>query len=62
MPRAIIATVFYIIIFTLVNIALIRIKRTAPHPEGIKTYPVIIPIIAIVMNLLLLTFQLVSLF
>jgi len=50
------------IIFTLVNIALIRIKRTAPHPEGIKTYPMIIPIIAIVLNLILLTFQLVSLF
>jgi len=50
------------IIFTLVNIALIRIKRSAPHPEGIKTYPMIIPIIAIMMNLILLTFQLVSLF
>ena len=50
------------IIFTLVNITLIRIKRKTPAPEGVRTYPVFIPIAAIVLNLTLLTFQLISMF
>lgn len=48
------------IIFTLVNISLIRIKLKDPHPQDIKTYPMIIPVIAIILNLTLLGFQIVS--
>ena len=48
--------------FTLVNIALIRIKRRDPHPQGIRTYPAAIPIIAVILNLTLLGFQIVSIF
>ncbi len=48
------------IIFTLINISLIFIKRKEPHPQGIKTYPIAIPIIAIVLNLTLLGFQIIS--
>ncbi|WP_373031282.1 APC family permease [Sulfurovum sp.] len=48
------------IIFTLVNISLIRIKLKDPHPQDIKTYPMIIPAIAIILNLTLLGFQIVS--
>ncbi len=48
------------IIFTLINISLIRIKLKNPSPEGIKTYPLFIPIIAITFNLTLLGFQILS--
>lgn len=48
------------IIFILVNISLIRIKIKEPTPQGIRTYPMAIPIIAIVLNLTLLGFQIVS--
>ena len=48
------------IIFTLVNIALLCIKQKFPHPKGIKTYPMIVPMIAIILNLTLLAFQIVS--
>ncbi len=50
------------IVFTLVNISLLIIKRKDPHPDGIRTYPIIIPIIAIILNLILLGFQIVSVF
>ena len=48
------------IIFTLINISLILIKRKEPHPQGIRTYPMAVPIIAIVLNLTLLGFQIMS--
>lgn len=48
------------IIFTLVNIALIRIKIKEPDPQGIRTYPMAIPIIAIILNITLLGFQIAS--
>lgn len=50
------------IIFTLVNVSLIVIKRKDPHPKGIRTYPIIIPAIAIILNLILLGFQIISVF
>jgi len=48
------------IIFTLVNISLILIKIKEPTPHGIKTYPMAIPVIAIVLNITLLGFQITS--
>ena len=48
------------IIFTLVNISLIIIKLTDPHPKGIRVFPMAIPIIAILLNLILLAFQIGS--
>mgnify|MGYP001821757633 CR=1 FL=1 len=48
------------IIFTLVNISLIRIKIKEPKPHGIRTYPMAIPVIAIILNLTLLGFQIMS--
>ncbi len=48
------------IVFTLVNFALIKIKLKDPHPQGIKTYPIWIPVVAIVLNLVMLGFQVVS--
>lgn len=46
--------------FTLVNISLIRIKFREPKPKGIKVYPILIPITAVALNLIMLVFQLVS--
>ena len=48
------------IIFTLVNISLILIKIKEPNPHGIRTYPMAIPVIAIVLNITLLGFQIIS--
>ena len=50
------------IIFTFVNVSLILIKIKEPHPHGIRTYPMAIPIIAIMLNLTLLGFQIISVF
>ncbi len=50
------------IIFTLVNISLIRIKIKEPNPQGIRTYPMAIPVIAIILNITLLGFQIASVF
>lgn len=48
------------IVFTLVNVSLLITKLRDPHPQGIKTYPITIPIIAIILNFTLLGFQIVS--
>ena len=38
------ATSFIIlVVFAFINLALVRIKRRAPHPEGIRTYPMWVP-------------------
>ena len=47
-----------LIVFTLVNIALIRIKSTKPAPEGVREIPVWVPWCAVVLNLLLIGMQL----
>jgi amino acid transporter len=48
------------IVFTLVNVSLLITKLRDPHPQGIKTYPIAIPIIAIILNITLLGFQISS--
>ena len=48
------------IVFTLVNVSLLITKFKDPHPQDIRTYPIAIPIIAIILNLTLLGFQIVS--
>lgn len=48
------------IVFTLVNISLLITKLRDPHPQGIRTYPIAVPIIAIFLNVTLLGFQIVS--
>ncbi len=48
------------IIFTLVNMALIKIKLKNPHPKGVTTFPMWVPITAIVLNLCMLGVQLSS--
>lgn len=50
------------IIFILVNASLIRIKLQDPNPKDIRTYPIAVPIIAIIFNITLLAFQIISLF
>ncbi len=49
------------IVFTMVNISLVIIKRRDPHPPGIRTYSLFIPVIAIILNLIMLGFQIMSL-
>lgn len=51
---------FIFIIFTLMNIALIKIKLQDPNPVNIISYPIYIPIIGVVLNVILLLIQLFS--
>ena len=51
---------FIFIIFTLMNLALIKIKRENPNPEGILLVPVWIPIIGIIVNVTLLFIKVFS--
>lgn len=43
-----------LIVFTLVNFSLIRIKLRNPHPKGIIKVPLLVPIFAIALNLILI--------
>jgi amino acid transporter len=48
------------IVFTVVNLSLILIKRKTPGPVGIRTYPLFVPVMGILLNLTLLGFQIAS--
>lgn len=50
-------SLFVLIVFTLVNIALIRIKLVDSRPKGALVVPLWVPILAVVMNLGLLLLQ-----
>ncbi|MFT7879543.1 MAG: amino acid permease [Sulfurimonas sp.] len=47
-------------VFILVNLSLVFVKRKNPQPAGVRTYPLFVPVIAILLNLMLLGFQIVS--
>lgn len=46
-----------IVVFILINLALVAIKSKVPNPEGIKTFPVAIPIIGAIFSFGILIFQ-----
>ncbi|MDN3687252.1 APC family permease [Cyclobacterium jeungdonense] len=46
-----------ILVFILINLALIAIKRKVPHPEGIKTFPMAIPVLGAIFSFGILIFQ-----
>lgn len=46
-----------IIVFIMINLSLWRIKVKAPRPEGIKIYPIWVPIVGVVLNFSVLVFQ-----
>lgn len=48
------------IVFTVVNLSLIFIKCKQPTPEGIRSYPLFVPVVAVLLNLVLLGFQILS--
>ncbi|RLA69586.1 MAG: amino acid permease [Epsilonproteobacteria bacterium] len=54
------ASFLIFIVFTIVNISLVLIKLKDPHPPGIRTYPLFIPVIAIILNITMLGFQALS--
>ena len=51
---------FIFIVFTLVNFSLLLIKRKGSAPEGVRTFPTAVPVTAIMLNLVLLGFQIAS--
>jgi len=46
-----------ILVFILINLALIAIKRNVPHPEGIRTFPMAIPVLGAIFSFGILVFQ-----
>jgi len=48
---------FIFIVFTIINLALINIKKKDPNPQGILTFPIWVPITAIIVNIIMLSFQ-----
>jgi hypothetical protein len=48
------------IVFTSVNLSLILIKRKQPSPGDVHTYPLFVPVVAVMLNLVLLGFQIAS--
>ncbi len=48
------------IVFIFVNIALVKIKLKHPKPEGVRIYPLLVPIVAICLNLVMLGVQVAS--
>ncbi|QCK16900.1 APC family permease [Mangrovivirga cuniculi] len=49
-----------IVVFIMINLALWKIKTKDKHPEGIKTYPIIIPILGAVLSFAVLVFQFIQ--
>jgi amino acid transporter len=47
-----------LVVFALVNLALLRIRRRTPAPPGVRVYPATMPLAGFVLSLLLLAFQL----
>jgi len=53
---------FIFIVFTLMNIALIKIKKSNESSDSKIDFPIIIPIIGTIVNVVLLVVQIISLF
>ena len=49
-----------LVVFSLVNLALIKIKIQTPNPENIRTYSMLIPVLGALLSTMLLTFQLIN--
>lgn len=52
------ASVFIlIVVFILCNLSLIVLKRRNPHPEGVRTFPMFVPILGFIFSLAILCLQ-----
>lgn len=50
-----------LVVFCLINLALLRIRRRVPAPPGVRGYPAVVPLAGCVLSLLLLAVQLAEL-
>ncbi len=48
-----------LVIFTFVNLSLVKVKLRGPNPEGVKTVPIWVPVIGAVINIIFIVLQLV---
>jgi len=51
-----------LLVFSLVNLALLHIKRKHPRPEGLIVFPVLIPLLGFVVSAAFIVLELISLF
>lgn len=49
-----------IVVFILINLSLWKIKRKEPNPKGVRTYPILIPILGFLLSLAVLIFQIIT--
>ncbi len=55
------ASVFIlIVVFILCNLSLIVLKRRNPHPQGVKTFPMFVPILGFIFSLGILFMEIIS--
>jgi len=57
-----ITSFFILVIFATVNLACVRMKMINPHPKGVRTYPMVIPLIGFVVIVSFIGFRVWMLF
>lgn len=55
-----ITSFFLLMVFALVNLSLLRVKRRAPRAEGVRCYPAWVPAVGLLLTIGLMAFQLAS--
>lgn len=55
------ASFVILVVFALINLALVRIKRRHPHPSGVRTYPLWVPVTGFLSSSAFVGYQLVIL-
>ena len=61
-PLAQATSLIMLLVFSLVNLALLHIKRKHPRPEGLIVFPVLIPLLGFVVSAGFIVLELISLF
>lgn len=51
-----------LIVFALINLSLIRVKRRDPHPPGVRVYPIWVPVLGLATSAGLVVFQTAAFF
>jgi amino acid transporter len=55
-------SVIILIVFSLVNLSLLRVKRKDPKPDGLIVFPVIVPALGFLVSISFVVAELISLF
>jgi len=56
------ASFIILIVYALMNLSLIILKKKTPHPKGVSTYPMVIPVLGVIASSSFILFFLVTTF